>query len=182
MFNQYTEKYWYALYTKPRHEFKAAEQISSLGIELYLPTITRLKQWSDRKKKVTEPLLRSYIFINAIEKERITCLDLQPIVNCLMEGSRAAIIPNNQIENLRHFIKAENEYFVYEGIVNGTIIRIKEGPFKDIQGVVVDSNHCKAIGVTIPLLNRTVLTYFSNTSVFEVISTPEKTNNSIKYA
>lgn len=182
MFNKYTEKSWYALYTKPRHEFKAAELISSLGIEFYLPTITRLKQWSDRKKKVTEPLLHSYIFINAIEKERIECLDLPPVVNCIMEGNKAARIPEYQIDNLRHFIKDKNDYFVYNGIVNGTIVRIKEGPFKDIEGVVIDSHQHKAIGVSIPLLNRTVFTYFSDTSVFEVISTPQNINNNIKYA
>lgn len=181
MFNRYIEKSWYALYTKPRHEFKAAELISSLGIEFYLPTITKLKRWSDRKKKVTEPLLRSYIFINAIEKERVVCLDLPPIVNCVMEGNKAATIPECQIENLRHFLRSETEYFIYDGIVNGAIVRIKEGPFKDVEGIVVDTKHHKAIGVSIPILNRTVLTYFSDSSVFEVISTPEKTND-IKYA
>ena len=48
-------KYWFALYTKPRSEFKAEQQLTAVGVENYLPTITRLKQWSDRKKKVTTP-------------------------------------------------------------------------------------------------------------------------------
>lgn len=182
MFNKYTEKSWYALYTKPRHEFKAAELISSFGIEFYLPTITRLKQWSDRKKKVTEPLLHSYIFINANEKERIECLDLPPVVNCIMEGNKAARIPENQIDNLRHFINDKNDYFIYNGILNGTIVRIKEGPFKDIEGMVVYSNHHKSIGISIPLLNRTVFTYFSDATVFEVIATPLNANSDLKYA
>ena len=58
-------KKWFALYTRPRHEFKALEQIKELEVETYLPTITVIKQWSDRKKKITEPLFRSYIFIFA---------------------------------------------------------------------------------------------------------------------
>jgi transcription antitermination factor NusG len=69
--NPTPQKYWFVLYTKPRHEFKAEEQIKSLNIEVYLPTTTVVKQWSDRKKKVTEPLFKSYIFIYADEKERL---------------------------------------------------------------------------------------------------------------
>ena len=60
--NSKPPKYWYVLYTKPRHEFKAEAQINSLNIESYLPTNTVIKQWSDRKKKITEPLFKSYIF------------------------------------------------------------------------------------------------------------------------
>jgi hypothetical protein len=42
---------WFALYTKPRFEKKVTERLQQLGIEVYCPMITQLKQWSDRKKK-----------------------------------------------------------------------------------------------------------------------------------
>ena len=47
-------KHWYAVYTKPRAEKKAALALTELGIEHYLPLQTSIKQWSDRKKKVEE--------------------------------------------------------------------------------------------------------------------------------
>ena len=56
-------KKWYVLYTKPRHEIKALERLTQNGFEVYCPMKTTLKQWSDRKKKVSEPLLPSYLFI-----------------------------------------------------------------------------------------------------------------------
>ncbi|MEJ2505376.1 MAG: transcription termination/antitermination NusG family protein [Ignavibacteriaceae bacterium] len=74
------EKSWLALYTKPRSEFKAEEQLISSGIQTYLPTITKLKQWSDRKKKIAEPLFRGYIFIYADEQERLTSVEKPAIV------------------------------------------------------------------------------------------------------
>ena len=46
------EKAWYALYTKAKSEYKAAEQLAAIDVEYYLPVVTRTKQWSDRKKKV----------------------------------------------------------------------------------------------------------------------------------
>jgi len=64
---------WYALYTKPRHELKAKSQLSSVSIEYYLPTITVTKQWSDRKKKIEEPVFKGYIFIKVNEIGRASC-------------------------------------------------------------------------------------------------------------
>lgn len=62
-----TKKNWFALYTKPKHEFKAEIKLNAEGIETYLPKISKIKQWSDRKKKIIEPVLRGYIFIYANE-------------------------------------------------------------------------------------------------------------------
>ena len=49
--NDPSEKHWFALYTKPRHEFKAELQLKNISIDNYLPTYIVTKQWSDRKKK-----------------------------------------------------------------------------------------------------------------------------------
>ena len=130
------EKVWFALYTKPKSEFKAAEQISECGICYFLPTITRVKQWSDRKKKITEPLLRGYIFIYADEKERIMSLEQQSVVRCLFDSGRPARIPQWQIDNLKTMLDSNSELFIKEGLIPGTQVRIKDGPFNGVIGIV----------------------------------------------
>ena len=50
---------WFAIYTRPKNEKKVAEQLFNLGIEVYCPMVTQMKQWSDRKKKVESPLISS---------------------------------------------------------------------------------------------------------------------------
>ena len=57
-------KKWFAIYVKSRCEKKVNEQLEDIGVESFLPLITRVKQWSDRKKKVEEPLFRSYLFVH----------------------------------------------------------------------------------------------------------------------
>ena len=54
------------MYTRPRWEKKIASLLDSRGIENYLPLNKILKQWSDRKKIVQEPLFKGYIFVNAL--------------------------------------------------------------------------------------------------------------------
>ena len=98
-------KAWFALYTKSRSEFKAAEQIGANEVEYYLPTVVKYSQWSDRKKKITEPLIRGYIFIYADEKERILSLEQNAVVRCLTERGRPAKIPDWQIDNIKKMLE-----------------------------------------------------------------------------
>jgi len=163
------EKAWFALYTKPKSEFKAAEQIGECGISNFLPTITRLKQWSDRKKKITEPLLRGYIFIHADEKERIISLEQQSVVRCIFDSGRPAKIPQWQIDNLKTMLNSNSELFIKEGLIPGAQVRIKDGAFAGIIGIVQNSEGGKTIAVSIDLLNRSIITHLPKECTFEVV-------------
>lgn len=162
-------KSWYALYTKPRTEFKAAEQLKQIGVEFYLPVVTRLKQWSDRKKKVTEPVMYGYIFIFANEKERLNSLEQQSIVRCIFDQGRPAVIPAWQIENLQKMLNQASDVLIHEGIVPGVKVKIKDGPFADVIGVVQETDNGSTIAVSIDLLNRSVVAHLPKESLFEIV-------------
>ena len=150
-------KHWFALYTKPRHEFKAQTQFESEDIAYYLPTITRLKQWSDRKKKVTEPLFKGYIFIEATEKERLRAVEFNSIVKTIFFDGKPSIIPDYQINNLKNLLSNSNKVHVYHEIIKGDIIKITEGPFEGVEGIVFNVSKDDAmLAVTIDLLRRSV--------------------------
>ncbi len=64
------EKKWFVVYTRPQQELKVARELSAMGITNYCPTITLVKQYSDRRKKVIRPLLPSYVMVHLEEKQR----------------------------------------------------------------------------------------------------------------
>jgi len=161
-------KKWFALHTKPRQEFKAESGLRDLDIEYYLPTVTVIKQWSDRKKKVTEPLLKSYIFIKANDKERHSALELTPVIRCLFYNGRPAVIPEFEMENLRNFISENYEFKVLNSIVKGSKVRITEGPFAGVTGIVIQEQDGKYLAVSIDLLNRSVITHIKDTGMLEL--------------
>jgi len=165
-----TEKHWFALYTKPRTEFKVEAEIIKLGIENYLPAITKVKQWSDRKKKVTEPVLRGYIFILADERERLLALEVNQVVRCIFDHGKPAMIPNWQIENLKSFLSEKADFLINEGIAEGTKIRIKSGPFENVIGVVSSESNKKTLTVNIDLLNRSITAVLPSDVKFEIIT------------
>ncbi len=163
------EKAWFALYTKPRSEFKAAEQIEEVDVLYYLPTVTRIRQWSDRKKKITEPLIRGYIFIYANERERIISLERQAVVKCIFDQGRPAKIPEWQIDNLKKMLDSKADLTIKEGLPVGAKVLIKDGPFTDVIGVVSETDNGKSIAVSIDLLNRSVIAHLPKDSLFEVV-------------
>ncbi len=164
------KKNWYALYTKVNQEFKAKDYLDSIGVENYLPAITRIKQWSDRKKKITEPVLRGYIFIYSNEYERIQSLQSPSIVRCVSQNGKPAVIPEWQIENFRNLIERKIDYLVYEGLVPGQYVEILNGPLKGLKGIIIKSDESKRFAVSIELLNRSIIVEIP--AVIEIKSCP----------
>ena len=61
---------WLAVYSKPRWEKKINQLLQDKGLESYCPLNMVYRQWSDRVKKVEEPLFKSYVFVHVTEAER----------------------------------------------------------------------------------------------------------------
>lgn len=148
---------WFALYTQPRQEYKAGEQISALNIENYLPLITTQKKWSDRIKKVTEPLIRGYIFIYANEKERLEAITANSVINTICFGGKPAVIPTWQIVGLQKMLEHPDELLLSNRILKGSIVRIVSGPMSGIIGIVEQHpNNENYLSLSIEIANRTV--------------------------
>lgn len=153
-----SEKYWYALYTKVNQEFKTADQLTKRAIEYYLPTVTKIKKWSDRKKKITEPVIKGYIFIYADETERLDALTIPSVVRCISENGKPSKIPAWQIENFKLVIESKSDFILYNGLVPGQSIEILNGPFKGVKGIVQAINNKNMnLAISINILNRSLI-------------------------
>lgn len=133
------DRHWHAIYVKSRFEKKVYAQLQELGIEAYLPLIKRLKQWSDRRKKVEEPLFKSYVFVRTNEKEYFTVLNATGVVKFVSFEHKAVVVPDNQILAIKHYIddyeqdKEENA-MRNEDLKIGQMVRITHGPLQGLIG------------------------------------------------
>ena len=149
---------WHVLYTKPRHEVKALERLVQNGFEVYCHMKTTLKQWSDRKKKVIEPLLPSYIFIKTTEKKRATPLTDPSIINYIFWLGKPAIIRDTEIDTLKGIISKDKvQEFEVRKLKVGDEIDIIKGQIKGKNATIksISNNYIKAelreLGMTIVL-------------------------------
>ena len=88
---------WFVLFTKPRHELKVLERLISNGIDAYSPTKIVTRQWSDRKKKMTIPLLPSMVLVNLENKDPNIVFDIPGVVRYLFDQGKLAIVSNAEV-------------------------------------------------------------------------------------
>jgi len=130
-------KQWKAVYTKPRSEKKIAERLEKQGFEVYCPVQTTIRQWSDRKKKVSVPVFPSYVFIcvNSLEADGV--LQDPGVLNFVYWLGKPAIIRNEEIRNIKLFLSnhkdANIELCNFE---NGVEVVITAGPLKGQSGII----------------------------------------------
>jgi transcription antitermination factor NusG len=129
---------WYVLYTKSRCEKKIADLLSKRNVENYCPLNRVYRQWSDRKKMVTEPLFNSYVFIHACEEELNAIKKLSNnIVNVVYWLGKPAIIKNEEIEQIRYFLNEYSNVTIEKQPVRmNEMVRIIKGPFRNLEGTV----------------------------------------------
>jgi transcription antitermination factor NusG len=132
-------RYWYAVYTKPRWEKKVASALEAKGIEYYCPLNKVVKQWSDRKKTVLEPLFKSYVFVQVEEKQKWDLLNIHGIVNYVHWLGKPARIRDSEIETVKKFL---NEFSGVEVVDEDSAIhskvKIKHGVLMNYHGILME--------------------------------------------
>ena len=148
----FTEKKWYAVYTKSRCEKKVAQQLSQKGIEHYCPLNRVQKQWSDRKKIIFEPLFNSYVFVRITSEEQLAVRQTSGILNFVYWLSKPAVIRNDEIEIIKQFLDEHSSVKLEKVKVNlNDLARIIGGPFMEQEGQVVSIKN-KTVKILLPSL------------------------------
>jgi transcription antitermination factor NusG len=144
--NARSTKSWYPVYTQPRAEKKAYQALTDKGFEAYLPLHRQLKQWSDRKKWVEEPFIKSYIFVNIAQHEQADILMTKGISRFLYFMGKPASMPNRQITELKLLMASPYELEVTEeDLQPGEKIMIKAGPLKGMTGEIISQRSQKQL-------------------------------------
>lgn len=133
------EKFWHALYVRSRCEKKVLSQLEQMDIQAYLPLVTVVKQWSDRRKKVEEPLFKSYVFVHSSDKQYIPILNVYGVVKFVTFEKKAVVVPENQILAIKKFVRdyergEEYKMMNDEELKVGQTVRIINGPMKGLTG------------------------------------------------
>ncbi len=133
---------WYVLYTAPRAEKKVQIELQKKGFKTFLPVQRTLKQWSDRKKWIEEPLFKSYIFIETeLEKNYYDILNTNGIVKFINFEKKPVVVNYREIETIQLLlgytdgIEATDEVFEI-----GQKVDVIAGPLLGLNGLLVQKN------------------------------------------
>lgn len=131
---------WYVVYTKPKWEKRATEQLTKLGVNCYCPMIKKIVQRSDRKAKVEVPLFNHYIFVQIADKDRNDVFLSPGVVRYLFWLGTHAVVKDKEIETIKEWLNAgENgsDISVMQYQI-GEKIKLNSGPFCEQIAIVKD--------------------------------------------
>jgi transcription antitermination factor NusG len=134
------------VYTRPRWEKKISTLLDNRGIENYLPLNKVVKQWSDRKKIVQEPLFKGYVFIKIAEKEKWDIKLVDGILNYVHWLGKPAIVKESDIENIKKFLQEfDNVQIIDKSLQKGAEVVVQQGIMMNYKGIVLEVLNNKAI-------------------------------------
>lgn len=153
---------WYAVYTKPRWEKRVASNLSKTGIENYCPLNKVLRNWSDRKKIVEEPLFTSYVFVRISARQQSQLYEVDGILNFVYWLGRPAIIRDNEIDLIKRFLNEHTNVKVERSsLAVNDKVKIINGPFMEMEGSIIAKNR-NIVKVILPSLHFTMSAEIQN--------------------
>jgi transcription antitermination factor NusG len=152
------EPVWYAVHTYPRHEKAVSERMRQQGLTTFLPTVTEVHRWSDRKKKVELPLFSCYVFVNftPCNEDRIKVLRTNGVIGLVGTRGEGTPIPEDQIAAVRTVLSQDLICGPHPFLRVGQRVRVRGGALDGIEGVLVAKNGDNTLVVSVDAIQRSL--------------------------
>jgi transcription termination/antitermination protein NusG len=149
---------WYGLHTRPRHEKIVMQRLQERGVTTYLPLITEVHRWSDRKKSVQVPLFSCYGFAKFVpnRSERLRVLRVEGVFGLVGAHGEGSPIPDDQIEAVRNLVEGDIPWSCHPFLKIGQRVRIRSGALDGLEGILVSRNGDRTLVISIDAIQRSL--------------------------
>ena len=124
---------WYLIYTKPRQEVIALNNLKNQNFETYLPLANREKILKGKKFLISEPMFPRYLFVT-LNNDRIQSLSpirsTKGVHHLVSFAGSPATLDNEAIKKLKTTL---DENLIEKAFSKGDNIEIFDGPFKGLE-------------------------------------------------
>lgn len=145
---------WYALRTRSRHEKLVRDRLAGLGVEQLLPTLSRLSQWKDRKKRVELPLFPGYCFACFSWTDRQLVKTVPGVVNVVGGGSKPEPISDEEINALKVLMDSALSYDAHPYLREGMAVQVIRGPLAGITGILLRKDRHYRLVISVHLIKQ----------------------------
>jgi len=156
---------WYATYTCTHHEKRVVQQLDERHVENFLPLYRSIRRWKDRNKELQLALFPSYVFVRMDLKDRLRVLQLPGVVSFVSFGGVPAPLLDNEIEGLRNGLTSDGRVESHPYLAQGRRVRIVDGPFGGVEGIVVRRKDKLRVVLSISLIQRSVAIEVSESDI-----------------
>lgn len=150
---------WYAVQTRARNEKVIAERLQEQGLTTFLPLVTEIRTWSDRKKKVVLPLFSCYVFVKLVfgnNEARLRVYRTNGVFGIVSMRGEAIPIPEEQIEALRTVVTQQVSWSMHPFLKIGQRVRIRGGSLEGVEGVLLSRDGDRTLIISVDAIQRSL--------------------------
>jgi len=150
---------WYAVQTRARNEKVISERLQQEGLTTFLPLVTEVRRWSDRKKKVELPLFSCYVFVKLVPSnndERLRVYRTNGVFRIVSMRGEPIPIPDEQIEALRTVLTQQVPWAEHPFLKIGQRVRIRGGSLEGVEGVLLSRNGDRTLIISVDAIQRSL--------------------------
>jgi transcription antitermination factor NusG len=144
-----------------------ASALTNVGITAFLPLVTEMHRWSDRRRSVEVPLFPGYVFVqipNSAEA-RLQVRKTSGVVQFVGNQQGAVPIQDKEINDVRTVLEEKVSCSPYPFLQVGQRVRICGGAFDGIEGVLVGRDSASKLVISIELIQRSLAVSVYNLDV-----------------
>ncbi len=152
------EPHWYAIHTRSQHEKSVTAQLQDQGITTFLPLVTELQRWSDRRKLVQLPLFSCYTFLHMrfVPELWVKVLRVSGVLSFVGVLGQGVPIPEKQMESIRTLLASKALYTLCPFLKVSQHVRIRGGVLDGIEGILVSRSGDRKVVISVEPIQRSL--------------------------
>ena len=152
------EPQWYAIHTRSQHEKSVAAHLQDQGIATFLPLVTEVHRWSDRRKLVRLPLFSCYTFVHMpfVPELWAKVLRVSGVLSFVGVRGQGVPIPEKQMESIRTILATNALCTLCPFLKVGQHVRIRGGALEGIEGILVERNGDRTVVISVEPIQRSI--------------------------
>ncbi|HEV2487754.1 MAG TPA: transcription termination/antitermination NusG family protein [Terracidiphilus sp.] len=142
---------WRVLHVLSNHEKRVAQHLVVRSVEYYLPLFTERVKWTDRTVVSERPLFSGYVFARFSPQSRISVISTPGVLHLLGDEERD-MVRDEELTKIRNGLASGLSLRPHSGISVGTRVRVRNGVFEGVEGVVTElRKQCRVIITLAPV-------------------------------
>jgi transcription elongation factor/antiterminator RfaH len=147
---------WYVLQCRVRKESMISAQLEGQGFECFLPKYKSIREWSDRKKVVEQPLFPGYVFCKFDYTQRRPVVLTPGVLQVVGCGKAPIPVEQKEIEAIQLAVASELPSQPWPYMDVGERVRIHTGKLAGLEGILINFKGNHRVVLSVSLLQRSV--------------------------
>jgi transcriptional antiterminator RfaH len=147
--------HWLAFYTLARREKDLMRKLETAAVPFYAPLVKRrVHTAGGRVRHSFVPLFAGYVFAPVDDEQRREVLGTNTVARWISVGDERMLV--DDLRAIKRLIDSERPLTPEARIEPGQAVRVRSGPLRGVEGVVIKRRGSERLVVAVRLLNQGV--------------------------